>query len=411
MIGRAIDELVRGRSSREIASILNKKYSSKYSHVGIIGWLEKYPKLVKILIDDIACSLKFGNSWGVDEAYVKLANGQCWITAVLDEDSRFMIAHIVTEKRPNSKMIQTLLSEAKIISGIPKVITTDLYPAYPKAIKKTFGDGIVEHRDIRSKTKMRTTFTVGSNHNNHIERSWKTIKRDALRNSSEWKWNKGIQNLIYYVIIHYNYIRLHSTFNKTPAAAAGYIKSFENFEEILNNASTYEKSFLFKLGDYVKFVNIRTPDHCNKIIISPKASADHKTTMKINRILEVCGFTRSRRNRSWVRKTPGLHTFAQNRKSGSIRLSARSFEMCKKCNKIAVSLQEIERQNGFREMNDGTIRTQPQCRTCRHRKDSKENAENPILRSIMPVDTIANKGQSILTCFPKYPILKHWIVL
>ncbi len=61
-IGTAFDELVIGCSLREIASILDKKYFSKYSHVGIIGWSKKYQKLVKILTDDIACSLKFGNS-------------------------------------------------------------------------------------------------------------------------------------------------------------------------------------------------------------------------------------------------------------------------------------------------------------------------------------------------------------
>ena len=47
MIDTAVDELVMGRSLREIASILDKKYSNKYSHVGIIGWLKKHQKLVK----------------------------------------------------------------------------------------------------------------------------------------------------------------------------------------------------------------------------------------------------------------------------------------------------------------------------------------------------------------------------
>ena len=406
MIGTTFDELVLGHSLREIVSIVNRKYSSKYSHVGLAGWLKKYQKLIKILTDDIACSLKFGNSWGVDETHVKLSNGQCWITAVLDEDSRFMIAYIVTEKRPNSKMIQILLSEAKITAGIPKVITSDLYIAYPKAIKKTFGEGIVEHRSIRSKTKKNTTFTVGPNHNNHIERSWRTIKRNALRNSSEWKWSEGIQHLIYYAMMHYNYIRIHSNFRTTPSVQAGYIKSFENFEEILKDASSYEKSFLFKLGDDIKFVNIRTPDHCNKIIISPKASADHKKTMNINRILEDCGFTRSRKNRGWIRKIQLIHTSTQSRNSSTVRLPARSFEICKKCNKIAVSLQEIDKQNGFRKMKDGIIRTQPRCRTCRHDKKSKKNVKNPILYSIMPIDTIASRGQSVLTYFPKHPTPK-----
>ncbi len=60
----------------------------------------------------------------------------------------------------------------------------------------------VEHRRIRSKTKD-TAYVVGSNHNNHIERSWKTLKRNALRNSSEWKWGEGIRNLIYYTIMYF----------------------------------------------------------------------------------------------------------------------------------------------------------------------------------------------------------------
>ena len=53
-------------------------------------------------------------------------------------------------------------------------------------------------------------------------------------------------------------------------------------------------------------------------------------------------------------------------------------------------------------MEDGTIRTQPRCRTCRHGKDFKENAKNTRPFSIMPIDVIANKGQSVLTFFSKY---------
>ncbi len=86
--------------------------------------------------------------------------------------------------------------------------------------------------------------------------------------------------------MHYNYIRIHSNFKTTPAVTAGHVKQFKNFEDILNDAFLYEKAFLFHLKDYIKFVNIKTPDHCKEIIISPKASVDHKITKIINRILE-----------------------------------------------------------------------------------------------------------------------------
>lgn len=399
MVGTAFDKLIIGCSLREIKDILKRKYSCTRSHVEISKWLKKYQKLTKILTDDIACSLQYGDVWEVDETYVKLSNGQCWITAVLDEDSRFIIAYIVTKKRPNGSMLETVFSEARTVAGIPKIITTDLYREYPKAIQKIFVDKNVEHRKIKGKS------FVGSNHNNYIERSWKTIKRNTLQNSSEWKDG---EDRIYYAILHYNYIQIHSNFDTTPAVTAGYVKPFENFEDILNCSYSYEKAFLFNLKDYIKFVNIKTPNHCSEIIISPKASADCETTKSISQILEDCDFTFSKNKRGWVRKTPLLHILAQNRTFGIKELPERSFEICNKCAKMTISLQEIYEQNGFRRMKDGVVRTQPRCRVCRGSKIDK--ARQSTLDSIMPIDMITSKNQSTLITFPTHPIsnrLRH----
>ena len=176
LVGMALDDLINGHSYRYIKKNLEKRYSRKYATSTIKNWVTRYLPLVKILTDDIACSLQFGDTWGIDETHLRISNDSCWVTAILDVKSRFIITYIITRKRPNHRELQHLFEQARVIANTPKIITTDLYLAYPKAIKKVFDDE-VEHRGIRSKTKI---FKSSLNHNNHIEKVWDTLKRDAL---------------------------------------------------------------------------------------------------------------------------------------------------------------------------------------------------------------------------------------
>ena len=387
LVGTALDEFINGHSYRYIKKSLEKRYSCKYAASTIKNLVTRYLPLVKILTDDIACSLQFGDTWGVDETYLKMSNGSfCWVTAVLDVRNRFVIDYIISEKKPNHKNFEHLFEQAKVIANTPKIITTDLYPAYPKAIKKVFGDK-VEHRGIRSKTKI---FKSGPNHNNYIEKIWDTLKRDALRNSSELQF-EGIKNLVNYAVIHYNYIREHSNFDSTPAVAAKYVKSFKDFESIVNHALMYEKSFLWRLDKYIEMITVKTPNHCKEILISPKEYVDQPTTKSINRILEDCGFAIEKRNgrRAWVRNTPLLHLMATS-KTLMRNVPERSFEICKICNHVAASWQEILKHNGFKHM-DNTIRTQPTCRTCRHQSPHKDDGIHGLY-STMPIEKFARDG-------------------
>ena len=401
LVGTALDELINGHSYRHIKKSLEKRHSCKYAASTIKNWVTKYLPLVKILTDDIACSLQFGDTWDVDETHLRISNGSCWVTAVLDVKSRFIITYITTRKRPNHKELQYLFEQARVIANTPKIITTDLYLAYPKAIKKVFGDK-VEHRGIRSKTKIRSS---SSNHNNYIEKVWDILKRDALRNSSELQF-EGIKNLINYAVIHYNYIRKHSNFDSTPAVAAKYVKSFKDFENILNYALMHEKSFLWRLDKYIEMITVKTPNHCKEIIISPKKHVDQPTTKSINRILEDCGFEIEKRNgcKVWVRKTPLLHLMATSR-TLMRDIPERSFEICKICNHVTGSWQEVLKHNGFRRM-DNIIRTQPTCRRCRHQSSHKDDGMHGLY-SIMLIEKLARSGQTILTGLNEKPKTKN----
>ena len=75
----------------------------------------------------------------------------------------------------------------------------------------------------------------------------------------------------------------------------------------------------------------------------------------------------------------------------------RSFEICKICNHVAGSWQEILKHNGFRHM-DKTIRTQPTCRICRHQSPQKDDGVHRFY-SIMPIEKLARKGQTVITVF------------
>lgn len=50
--------------------------------------------------------------------------------------------------------------------------------------------------------------------------------------------------------------------------------------------------------------------------------------------------------------------------SGSIKLPHK----CPKCGKTANSHQELEEKFGFRNMGNGTLRAQSQCKSCRQAK-------------------------------------------
>ena len=96
--------------------------------------------------------------------------------------------------------------------------------------------------------------------NNIIEATWSRIKRNM---NTVYMERGAVDDIIHYHVIHHNFIKPHfahpkmrverhgirNEVNMTPVRAAGYPFWFANFEDLIRESMSYDKSFVFKLKD------------------------------------------------------------------------------------------------------------------------------------------------------------------
>jgi putative transposase len=103
-----------------------------------------------------------GQSWYVDETYVKIQGHWCYLYRAIDRDGNLVDARL-SETR-DLAAAEAFFRSAWTVTGVmPDRITTDGHDAYPRAIQNVFGDGVT-HRTNRYL-------------NNHLEQDHRGIKQ------------------------------------------------------------------------------------------------------------------------------------------------------------------------------------------------------------------------------------------
>ncbi len=197
---------------RGIADHLYQIYGIKISHVSVLNWIKKYVAIISPFIEEFSPVLT--TTWNADETMVKFGGQYKWIWNVLDRDSRFHIASIISESR-NIRDARKVFSKAKSrTERDPRVIVTDAYGVYPAATRKEF----FTRRPLRTK-HLGNASIQGKNNNNVVERYHGRFK---AKNKTQRGLKKTSSPIPAGQEMAYNWVTPHQGLDgMTPAEVAG----------------------------------------------------------------------------------------------------------------------------------------------------------------------------------------------
>lgn len=151
------------------------------------------------------------DTWRADEVYIRMKGDIKFLFAVLDDDTRFIIAQEVAETKFKHDAANVFHQAKEIAGKKPKLMITDGLPSYQAAFKKEYGGPGNKH--------LNTIRLTGKHNNNRMECANGEI-RDREKTMRGLK-KKDTAILPGYQIYH-NYIRPHESLDgKTPAEACG----------------------------------------------------------------------------------------------------------------------------------------------------------------------------------------------
>jgi transposase-like protein len=196
----------------------------KVSHKTIFMWIKKYIALMKDYADRVTPNVS--DTWRADEVYVKVRGNMKYLFAVMDDETRFLIAQEVAETKQTHDAKHLFTMAKKLMEKQPKTIITDGLQGYYVAIKQALPNAVHErHITLR-----------GDHNNNKMERMNGEI-RDREKTMRGLKVNETAI-LTGYQLYH-NYIRPHEALGgKTPSEAAGItIEGQNKWLTLIQNAS------------------------------------------------------------------------------------------------------------------------------------------------------------------------------
>ncbi|MGQ9759143.1 MAG: IS6 family transposase [Candidatus Methanomethylicaceae archaeon] len=213
MITSALDLYFKGISLRKVVDHLEQFYSVKVYHSTVLRWIQKYAELINMYVEDFKPELS--GIWHTDEMMIKTGGKWSWLWHVMDAETRFLLANLISKTR-EIKDARRLFQEAKKIARMkPDALATDGLRAYEDAFKKEF------FTSKKPRTEHMRLARLGDKVNqNVIERLHGTVReRDkVMRGLKGEETGKiivdGLKN-------YYNFLRPHMGLNgETPAKMA-----------------------------------------------------------------------------------------------------------------------------------------------------------------------------------------------
>jgi transposase-like protein len=211
-----------GESLRNTAKSL--RLLGEVSHKTVFMWIKKYTRLMRDYVEKLKPNVS--DTWRADEVYVKIKGNMKYLSAMMDDETRFWIAQEVAETKQKHDA-RTLFMRSKYLMGKqPKVLITDGLPSYAKACEWAF-DGTKHIRKITLKGKQ--------HNNNKMERLNGEI-RDREKTMRGLKRRRTI--ILQGMQVYHNFIREHQALGKTPAEACGIeVEGKNKWLTLIQNAS------------------------------------------------------------------------------------------------------------------------------------------------------------------------------
>lgn len=200
-----------GESLRNVTKSL-KLLGVDVVHATVYNWIKKYTSLMEKYLDDITPQV--GDTWRADEVFIKIRGNRKYLFAMIDDETRFLIAQEVAETKNNHDAKNLFRMARAIAEKKPTKLITDGLPAYREAFLKEYWT-----RELPRVVHESHITLKGDRHNNMMERLNGEI-RDREKVMRGLKIN-DTPILTGYQIYH-NYIRPHMGLDgKTPSEMAG----------------------------------------------------------------------------------------------------------------------------------------------------------------------------------------------
>lgn len=213
-----LDLFYRGISTRKVQEHLQSFYPHNSSWVSIYSWIIKYAKQISNFTSNLKLSV--GKEMQIDEVEYNRRKSskrkgieKNWFIDSIDTETKFMVSSDFVRNR-EQKQLKRVLEKAKEKTGEQiKIITSDGYMAYNRAVKSSFGyyrfqRGEVEHNVITASKGDGFNYPIERLHNNLRSRT-KTFRGFHGSVESANAIMKGWE-------IYYNFITKHQTLNCCP---------------------------------------------------------------------------------------------------------------------------------------------------------------------------------------------------
>jgi len=211
-----------GESLRNTMESL-KLLGVEVSHQTVYNWIKKYVRLMKDYAEKIVPNVS--DTWRADEIYLKVKGDLKYLFAMMDDETRFLIAQEVAESKDKHDARILFHRAKRLMAKQPKTLITDGLSSYALDSQQVY-KGTEHIRQIRLQ---------GQIHNNKMERLNGEIRdREKTMRGLKRKRTPILQG---YQLYH-NFIREHDALGKTPAEAAGIkIEGQNKWKTLIQNAS------------------------------------------------------------------------------------------------------------------------------------------------------------------------------
>ena len=229
-IASALDLYYRGLSLRQIGEHLEAFYSVKVTHTTVYNWIKKYVQLVSQYVEKL--QVRTSDRWHADDTLVRIRGRHLVLWALLDSETRYLIALHISQKRTTEDAQDFLRKGLETAKNKPVEIVTDGLRSYTEAIDR---ECMHLKPDNQGLIHVQGPLT-GPLTNNKVERFHGVLKgrTKAMLNlgnkTSTETFAKGFAT-------YYNFIKCHSSLNgTTPAQAIGVTQSKKGWLDLILEA-------------------------------------------------------------------------------------------------------------------------------------------------------------------------------
>lgn len=116
-----------------------------FTHETIRDWEARFAPLIT---DQLRAKRRgqAGNSWYVDETYIKVHGKWCYLYRAIDRDGNLVDSRL-SETRDMDSAQQFFKQAVAVVGHTPEQVTTDGHTSYPRAIREVMGSDILHRKN------------------------------------------------------------------------------------------------------------------------------------------------------------------------------------------------------------------------------------------------------------------------